>query len=111
MHQPCGAVVPFIIGDAAGVFRCLDLLEQRGMIAFFDTQDRVQTVSVQGLDMGGIRTEAVFGDDELEVGMILAQLGDKALGSIPFTIIFVRAIVRSQSVRASAESRPAGPDG
>ena len=27
MHQPCGAVVPFIRGDAPGVLRGLDLLE------------------------------------------------------------------------------------
>ena len=48
---------------------------------------------MQGLDVGGIRTETVFGDDELEVGMILAQLGNKALGGIAFTIIFGRSIV------------------
>ena len=51
------------------------------MIACFDTQDVVQTVRVQGLDVGGIQTETVFGDDELEVGMILAQLTAKRLAA------------------------------
>ena len=107
MDQPCGAVVSFIIGDAPGVLRRLHLLEQKGMIAFFDPKDIVQIVVVQGLDVRGIGTQTVFGDDELEVGMILAQLGHKAFGGIAFTIIFGRPIVVAQSVQASAESRPA----
>ena len=48
MDQPCGAVVPFIRGHAPGVLRGLALLEQRGMIACFDTQDVVQTVARAG---------------------------------------------------------------
>ena len=66
---------------------------------------------VQGLDVGGIGTQTVFGDDELEMGVILAQLGDEAFGRIAFTIIFVRAILVAQSVRASAESLHESPDG
>jgi hypothetical protein len=75
------------------VLRCLDLLEQISMIALFDPKDIVQTVGVERLDMRSVGTQAIFGDDELEVGMILAQLGNKALGRVPFTIIFVCAIV------------------
>ena len=63
------------------------------MIAFFDAEKIAETIGVEGLDMRGIGTQAVFGDDELEVRMVLAQLGNKALGSIAFTIIFVRPIV------------------
>ena len=48
---------------------------------------------MQRLDVGGIGTEAVFGDDELEMGVILAQLGDEAFGGIALTIIFLRAIL------------------
>ena len=81
------------------------------MIAFFDPEDIVQTVAVQGLDVRSIGTQAVFGDDELEMRVILAQLGDKAFGGIAFTIIFVRPIVLARSVQASAESRHARPDG
>jgi len=47
---------------------------------------------VQGLDMWGIRTQTLCGDDALEVGMILAQLGHQAFGGIACAIIFVRAI-------------------
>jgi hypothetical protein len=87
MDNPYGAVVALIRGDTPILLRCLDLLEQRGMAPFFDTQDVVQTMRVQGLDVGSMRTQTIVGDDELEVGMILAQLGHKALGSITFAII------------------------
>ena len=39
MDNPYGAVVALVIGDLSGVLRCLDLLEQIGMIPFFDTQE------------------------------------------------------------------------
>src|SRR5438876_421619 len=99
MDESYGAVVALIIGHTAGVLRGLDLLEQRGMIPFFDTQDVVQTVRMQSLDVWSIRTETVFGDDELEVGMVLTQLGHKAFGSIPFTIILVRPITVHNRLR------------
>jgi len=47
------------------------------MIALFHPQDIPEVVGVQGLDMRSIGTEAVFRDNELEVRMILAQLGYK----------------------------------
>jgi hypothetical protein len=92
MDQPYSAVMPRIRGDASGVLSRLDLLEQVGMITGFDPEDVVQAVRVQGLDVRGIRTQTVFGDDKLEVWVVLAQLGHKTFGGIPFTIIFVRAI-------------------
>jgi hypothetical protein len=66
----------------------------------------VQTVCVQGLDVWSIRTQTVFGDDELEVGMILAQLGYKALGGITFTIILVRAITVDHRLRHERNDGP-----
>ena len=65
---------------------CLDLLEQISMIPFFDPQNRVQTVRMQGLDVCGIRTQAVFGDNEFEVGVVLAELDEEAFGRVAFTI-------------------------
>ena len=82
-----------IIGDAPRVFGRLHLLEQIGMISFFDAENVVAPVVVQGLDMGGIGTQGVCGDDKLEMGMILAQLGDEAFSSIAFAIIFLRAVL------------------
>src|SRR5882724_13460622 len=41
MHQPGGAVMPLIIGDAPHVFGRLHLLEQIGMIPFFDAENVV----------------------------------------------------------------------
>ena len=63
------------------------------MITFFDPKEIVQIIMFQCLDVGRIRTQAVFGDDELEVRMILAQLGHQALGGITFTIILRRSIM------------------
>ena len=63
------------------------------MIAFFDPKNIVQSVMWQRLDMRRIGTQAVFGDDELEVRMVLAQFDDKSFGGIAFTIIFVCPIV------------------
>ena len=99
MDHPCGAVVSLIRGDTSGVLRRLHLLEQKGMIAFFDPEEIVQSMVVQGLDMRGIGTQTVFGDDELEVRVVLAQLGHKAFGGIPFTIILGRAIVLHDGFR------------
>jgi len=38
MDHPCGAVVSLIIGDTSSVLRCLHLLAEIGMIAFFDAE-------------------------------------------------------------------------
>src|SRR2546430_10342242 len=51
-------------------------------IAFFDPEDIVTTVIVQGLDVRGIGTQAIFGDDEFEMRVILAQRGNEAFGGI-----------------------------
>jgi hypothetical protein len=92
MHQPCGAVVPCIQGDAPSVLRGLDLLEQRGMLAFFHPEEIVEIVVLQGLNVRGMGTQTVCGDNELKVGMILAQLGHQALGGMTCAIILVRPI-------------------
>jgi hypothetical protein len=63
------------------------------MIAFFDTKKRVETMRLQRLDVRGIGTAAVFGDDALEVRIVLAQFGNEPFRGIAFTIIFVRTIL------------------
>jgi hypothetical protein len=97
MHETRSAVVSLIIGHTAGVRRCLHLLEQKGMIAFFDPKDRVQSVGVQGLDVRSIGTQAIFGDDELEVGVSWRNLTINRL-----------AALRSQSFLAVPSCFPIG---
>ena len=80
------------------------------MVTFFDAKDIVEIVVLQRLDVRRIGTQAVFGDDELEVRVILAQFDDKAFGGIAFTIIFVRPVVLPIG-SASGESRHARWDG
>src|SRR6266566_649755 len=57
-----------------------------GVITCFDTQDIAKIMVLQRLDMRGIRAQTVFGHDELEVRIILAQLRHKAFGGIAFAI-------------------------
>ncbi len=93
MHHLCGTVVPLLIGHAPRVLGHLNLLEQIGVIAFFAPADVVTPIIVKGLDVGGIGTEAVFGDNDLEVRVVLASLGHEAFGSMAFPIICACAIV------------------
>jgi hypothetical protein len=87
MDHPGGAVLSCIIGDAPSVLRCLHLLEQKGRVAFFDTQNVVKVVVVQDLKRRSIGTQAVFGDNELEVGVILTPFGHEPCGGSALTII------------------------
>src|SRR6516225_8900869 len=99
MHQPSSAVMPLIVGDAPRCFGRLYLLEQIGVITLFDTENVVTPVVVQGLDVGRIGTQGVFGDDKLEMRMILAQLGDEAFGSIALAIVFLRTVLLHNRLR------------
>ena len=49
--------------------------------------------------MRGIRAETVFGDNQVEMRVILTQFGDQAFGGIAFTIIFARAILLDNRLR------------
>src|SRR5713101_7018145 len=71
MHHPRRAVVPIVRRHAPGFLSRLHLLEQIGMIALFDPKDIMTTMIMQGLNVGRIRTQAIFGDDELEMGVVL----------------------------------------
>src|SRR6266850_2730844 len=46
MHKTRGAVMSCIIGDAPGLLSHLHLMEQQGMIAFFDPETRVKLVGL-----------------------------------------------------------------
>src|SRR5882724_10877957 len=46
MHKPRGAVMACIIGDAPGLLSHLHLMEQKGMIAFFDPENIVKVVGL-----------------------------------------------------------------
>src|SRR4029453_12383962 len=99
MDNSGSAVVSFIRGHVPSMLRHLYLLEQKGVIAFFDPKDIMQIVMLQCLDVRRIGTQAVFSDDELEVRVVLAQFDDKPFGGITFTIIFVRSIVFPDRLR------------
>jgi hypothetical protein len=92
MDHPGGAVVSCSIRDPSGLLRSLHLLEQLGMIAFFDPEEIAKIVGLEGLEMRGMGTQTVFGDDELQVGGVVVQLGHQAFGGIAFTIIVVHPI-------------------
>ena len=54
---------------------------------------RVTPLIVQRLDVGGIGTQRVLGDDALEMRVILAKRGNETLGGMAFTIIFLRTVL------------------
>ena len=68
MDHTRSTVVSLIGGHTPGLLGRLYLREQIRMIAVFHTENIVQPVDMQCLDVGCIGTEAVFGHDELEVG-------------------------------------------
>jgi len=68
MQKPRGTVVPLLRGDVPSVLRRLHRLEQPGMIALFDPEERVQSVGLQRLDVRGLGTQAVFGHKAFYVG-------------------------------------------
>ena len=63
------------MGHATLLLGRLHRFEPIGLIAFFHPEDGVTTGIVADLDVGGIGTQRVCGDDALEVGVILAQRG------------------------------------
>jgi hypothetical protein len=93
MHQTRRAVMPLVRADATRFGGRFYLLEQIGMISCFDSEDIMTAIIVQGLDVRGIGTQGVFGDNELEMRVILAQLGDEAFGGIALAIVFRRAVL------------------
>jgi hypothetical protein len=106
LHQPCGAVVPFIRGDAPSVLCGLDLLEHIGMLACFHPEARGEIVILQGRNGRGMGTQTICGDNALQVGMILAQLGHKALGGITCAIILGRSITVDHRLRQERHDGP-----
>ena len=93
LDHPGSAVVSCIRGHAPGLLRRRYRLEHNGLIAFFDPKDIVPIVMLPRLAVRRMGTQAVVGDDALEVRVVLAQCDDKPFGSIAFAIIFVRPIV------------------
>jgi len=91
--QPRRGVVALIIGDAPRLLSSCHLLEQGGMIAFFDTQNIMQVVLVQHVDMRGVGTQAVLSDYELEVRVVLAQLDNQPLGGMALAIVFLGTVL------------------
>ena len=60
---------------------------------------------MQSLDVRSIGTQTVFGDDELEVRVVLAQFNDKPFGSMAFAIIFARAVMNASVKEISLSLR------
>ena len=83
--------MPLVRGHAPSVFSRLHLCAARGMIAVVDPEDIMPPMRVQGLDVGGMGTQTVCGDEAREVGVVLAHRGHAAFRRIGFTIICGRA--------------------
>ena len=85
--------ISIVVSDASGLLGRRHLCEQDSMVAFFNAQNIMHVVVLQHLDMRGVGTQTVFGDDQREVRVVLTQLHDQPLGCLPLTIVFLGAIV------------------
>jgi hypothetical protein len=63
------------------------------MITFFDAQDVVDILGLQHLDVRGIGTETIFGDNHLEMRVVLTELGENTFGRGALAIIFAGAVL------------------
>jgi len=88
-----GKLATSSIGDAPSLLGRRDGLEQGSMVPFFDPHNIMEVVIVQPWDRGSVRTQAVFGDDPLAVGVVLAQFRDEAFGGMALTIVFLGAVL------------------
>ena len=69
------------------------------MVAFFDAQNIMQVMSVEDFDMRSVGAQAVFGDDHLEMGVVLTQFDDQPFGRIAFAVVFMRNKMFDKIVR------------
>lgn len=99
MVHPALAVFTLIIGHTTRSLGLSDLLEQKRVVPLFYPQDVTHVVLLQGLNMRGIRTEAIFGDDHLEMGVIPTKFADETLGRVALAIIFLGAILLDNGLR------------
>ena len=86
-------VIPVIIRHAPRSLSCRHVLEQVGMVPFFDAQNVMQVVIVQRSNVRRVGTQTILRHNQLEVGVILTKFGDQALGGIAFTVVFLGAIL------------------
>ena len=91
-------IFTIIVSHTTGSLGLSHSLEQKRVVAFFYPQDVTHVVLLQGLNMRGIRTEAIFGDDHLEMGVILTKLADETLGGVAPVNVHDRDIVDDERV-------------
>jgi hypothetical protein len=99
MVKPAVMVCTLIIGHATRSLGLSHLLEQKCVVPLLHSQNVMHVMLVKRLHMRGIRTQAVFGDDHLEVGVIPAKLGDETLGGVALAIIFLGAVLFDNGLR------------
>src|SRR5919205_3984317 len=94
--SPAFVVFTLIIGHTTGSLGLSHWLEQKRVVSLFDPYNVAPVVLVPSLAMRGIRTPAICGDNDLELGVILTHLGDEALGRVAFTVIVLGASLLDQ---------------
>jgi hypothetical protein len=92
-------IFTFIIGDPSSLLGLGHVLESKRLIAFFDTHEGMDVMRLPHLDVRGIGTAAVFGDNHVEVRVVLTELGNEAFGRIALAIIFARAVLFDNGLR------------
>ena len=69
------------------------VLEQQGVIAWLDADDRVQAGVAQVVEVGRVGAEGVLDDDHGQVGMLAAEAPEPAAGGVAFAVVLGVAVL------------------
>jgi hypothetical protein len=63
------------------------VLEQEGVVAGLDADDEMRAGRAQILQMGGVGGQAVFDDDDRQMGMLAAEMLEPTAGGIALAVV------------------------
>ena len=81
-------ILDFVHGGLAVVDRFGDAAEEKGVIALFDSEDKMAVVLLEIPDVWSVGAQAILDDDHLEMRMIYSEFAQPTPAGIAFTIVF-----------------------
>jgi hypothetical protein len=79
--------LPTIVSEAC----LIELSEQMSVVALFDVENEMIAQILNEPDAGTVGADGIMGEDDLQMGMLCVQLGEKAPASIELTVVLGRA--------------------
>jgi len=69
------------------------------VISFFEAKDEVASVLNEVPDMGSIGAEAILGQDDLQVRVVLPEFFEPSSTGVALTVVFVVAVMFEDGLR------------